>query len=85
MENASILQLIFIIVTAMIGLVAVASGLTGFFQTKMNPIERILFVGAGIMMVTTSVSINAVAAVILGVVAFWQFKKKKSSPALAVQ
>lgn len=84
MENVTILHMIFIIITALIGIVAVASGLTGFFQTKMNPIERLIFIGGGILMVTTSLALNGVAAVLLGAVAFWQFRKKKNSPALAV-
>jgi len=75
--DVTFLHLAFILVTALIGIIAVASGLTGFFQAKMNPLERILFIGGGVMMVTTSPSINAIAAVILGVVVIWQFRKKK--------
>ena len=75
--DVTFFHLVFILVTALIGIVAVASGLTGYFQTKMNPLERIMFMGGGVMMVTTSYSLNAVAAVILGAVAFWQFRKKK--------
>lgn len=84
MENVTLISMVFIIITALIGIVAVAAGLTGYFQTRMNPIERLIFIGGGILMVTTSLALNGVAAVLLGAVAFWQFRKKKNSPALAV-
>jgi TRAP-type uncharacterized transport system fused permease subunit len=82
MVDVTFFHLVFILVTALIGIVAVASGLTGFFQTKMNPIERILFIGGGVMMVTTSYGINAIAALILGAVILWQFRKKKELDAV---
>ena len=45
----------------------------------MNILERVLFIGGGIMMVTTSLIVNLIAAVILGGVMFIQFKKSKDS------
>ena len=77
--NVTFFHLIFILITSIIGIVTVAAGLTGFFKTKMNILERVLFIGGGIMMVTTSLIVNLIAAVILGGVMFIQFKKSKDS------
>ena len=43
MINVTFFHLIFIVATALIGIVAVASGLTGYFQTDMKPISRVAF------------------------------------------
>lgn len=78
--NVTPLHLIFIVVTAILGIIAVASGLTGYFQTKMNALERILFIVGGVMMVTTSPILNLISALMLGAVCFFQFKNKKATP-----
>lgn len=75
--NVTFFHLVFILITSIIGIISVAAGLTGFFKTKMNTLERILFVGGGIMMVTTSLVVNVIAAVVLGGVMFLQLKKRK--------
>lgn len=77
--DVTIGHLIFILSTAIIGIIAVASGLTGYFQTEMNPIERIFFVVGGVMLVTTSPVFNAIGAALLGIAIFTQFKKKKAA------
>lgn len=74
--NVTPLSLVFILVTAIIGIIAVASGLTGYFQTKMNAVERVLFVVGGVMMVTTHLTFNLIAAVALLGVGILQFRKK---------
>lgn len=77
--DVTIGHLIFILVTAVIGIIAVASGLTGYFQTDMNPVERIFFLVGGVMMVTTSPIFNAIGAALLGITIFTQIKKKKAA------
>lgn len=78
MIDVTFFHLIFIIATALIGIVAVASGLTGYFRTTMNPVERLAFVAGGIMMVTTSLMFNAIGAAVLAGVILMQVKKSKS-------
>ncbi|MDH8678278.1 TRAP transporter permease [Fusibacter bizertensis] len=78
--NVTPLHLVFILITAILGIIAVASGLTGYFQTKMNVLERLLFIVGGVMMVTTAPVVNLIAAVMLGSVCFFQFKNKKKTP-----
>ncbi len=75
--DATPLVLIFIIITSLIGIIAVAAALTGYFTTKMNIIERALFVAGGIMLVTTDVRANLAGAVILGIAYLIQHRKTK--------
>ncbi len=75
--DVTFFHLVFILITSIIGIISVAAGLTGFFKTKMNTIERALFVVGGIMMVTTNLVVNLVAAVLLGTVLFLQLRKRK--------
>jgi TRAP-type uncharacterized transport system fused permease subunit len=81
--DVTLWHLVFILSTAIVGIIAVASGLTGYFQTEMNPIERIFFLVGGVMLVTTSLLFNAIGSVLLGLVIFNQFKKKKVVPVQA--
>lgn len=78
MINVTIFHLIFIIITALIGIIAVASGLTGYFRTTMNPVERVAFIGGGVMLVTTTMMLNIIGAVVLGGVILWQLRKSKA-------
>lgn len=80
--DVTFLQLIFIVITSLIGIIAVASALTGFFSNDMNPVERIVFAAGGIALVTTSLMANAVGAALLVGVILIQ-KKKKSSATVA--
>lgn len=75
--NVTFFHLVFILVTALLGIVAVAAGLTGYFKTNMNLIERIVFIIGGIMMVTTTLWVNAIAVVILGGAIAYQVRKSK--------
>ncbi|MBE0450819.1 MAG: TRAP transporter permease [Clostridia bacterium] len=81
--DVTLWHLVFILSTAIVGIIAVASGLTGYFQAEMNPLERLFFVVGGVMLVTTSLIFNAIGSVLLGVVIFNQFKKKKAVPVQA--
>lgn len=60
-------NLIFIIVTALIGTVAIAAGLTGYFNSKMNILERVLFLGGGVALITTDYIVNIIAAVLIAI------------------
>lgn len=76
-------QIIFIVATSLIGIIAVAAALTGYFTKNMNIAERLMFVAGGIMMVTTSLTFNAIGAAVLVAGIFIQRKKKDTVSATA--
>lgn len=78
MIDVTLFHLLFIIATALIGIIAVASGLTGYFRTTMNPLERIAFVAGGVLMVTTHLTYNIIGAAVLGAIILWQYKKSRT-------
>ncbi len=71
------LLLTFDIVTSVIGIACVASGLTGYFKTHMKSYERILFVAGGVLLVLTDIKLVAIGAIL--VVAEYIIQKNKSS------
>jgi len=70
-------HLVVIVVTAIIGIICVASSLTGYFKTKMSIIERIMFLVGGILLVTTNLAANLFGIVLLAGVYIIQRSKDK--------
>jgi TRAP-type uncharacterized transport system fused permease subunit len=70
-------HLIVIGLTAIIGIVCVASSLTGYFKTKMSIIERLAFLIGGILLVTTNLASNLVGIALLAGVYIIQRSKDK--------
>ena len=56
------LHLVFVIVTAIAGVMALSAGLTGFFKCKMNALEKLIFIVGGLLLITTSYIVNIIAA-----------------------
>ncbi len=75
--DVTAVQLIFIVITSVIGIISVAAGLTGFFTSKMNAVERLLFIVGGAMLVTTHVTLNIAALLMLGIAFVLQQRKKQ--------
>jgi TRAP transporter 4TM/12TM fusion protein len=75
--NATFAMTIFTIITSIIGIIAVAAALTGYFTTGMSIIERLIFIAGGVMLVTTSMVMNLAGAVVLGVGYLLQRNKVK--------
>jgi len=65
------------IATALIGVVCVAVGLTGFFKAPMNPVERILIVIAGLLSVDPGLTTDAIGVAIIAAVFIFQVKKAR--------
>lgn len=82
--NVTPIQLVFIVITSIIGIISVAAGLTGYFSARMNMFERAMFIIGGAMMVTTHLTLNIVAMLLLGAAFVIQQKKKQSSATPAV-
>lgn len=79
MINATALSLIMSVCTAILGMIALSSSLIGFFVTKMNVIERLLFFVGGIMLIDPGTLTDVIGIVILAAVTIWQYKRKKAA------
>ncbi len=73
--------MIAMVATALIGIICVAASLTGYFIKTMSWLERGMFLVGGLLMITTDIRLNIVAAIILGIVVMLQ---KKGKAALAL-
>lgn len=73
--NVTPFKMIFAIVTALIGVIALSAALTGFFTSRMSIIERLLFAGGGLLLLTVNYTFNVIAILILAVGYFLQKRK----------
>lgn len=65
------------LITAVLGIVCVAIGLSGYFKKNMNILERVFIVAAGIMALNTEYLSDGVAIVIIAIIYFLQSKDSK--------
>ncbi len=77
MIDTNILDVIFIIITSVIGIFGVSAGLEGYLWTDMNIIIRILFIGAGLMLIMPSRPTDVAGIVLIVVAIIWQCIMKK--------
>lgn len=75
--DVNAMQIVIIIITSIIGIISVASALTGYFITNMTTVQRLIFLIGGVMLVTTNLTANAVAVVFLAIGYLMQKKNKK--------
>lgn len=78
MIDVTLVQVVRIMITSLIGIVGVAAGVQGFLKVELNPIERILFFVGGLLLVTPSGQTDIVGAVILAVCYIIQRRKARS-------
>ena len=67
------------IITAVIGICCVSIGLTGFFKVKMNVVERVLFIVAGLLTLKPGYKTDLLGLVLIVVVYYIQNKKIKNN------
>jgi TRAP-type uncharacterized transport system fused permease subunit len=60
------------VITSLIGMTAISAGLTGFLVKKLNWVERILLVGAGLLLVVPGLVTDLIGIVVLGGIAAFQ-------------
>lgn len=77
-------KVILSIATAIIGMIGIATGMTGYFKTNCNIIERILLIGGGIMMVDVGSITDGVGIALLLAIYFMQLTRVKKKRAAAV-
>jgi TRAP transporter 4TM/12TM fusion protein len=81
--DAHFFRVVYIVTTAFVGMILVAAGLTGFYKTHMNPVERLLFAGAGVALVTTHYLSNGIAIVVALATLYLHLQKAKRRKAKA--
>ncbi|MCA1949609.1 MAG: TRAP transporter permease [Treponema sp.] len=78
--NVTAAGLIWMLITSIIGIVALAAGVNGFFKTNMAWYERIAAAAGGIMLVYPGLSTDLVGAAVLLLVFFFQeYKARRKS------
>ncbi|KJS86727.1 MAG: C4-dicarboxylate ABC transporter [Peptococcaceae bacterium BICA1-8] len=82
--GAEFWQVLLIITTSLIGIICVASSVSGYLLTEQSPIERLIFLVGGIMLVTPGVYTDLIGAVIL-IIGFLMHRTKARSKNMALQ
>jgi len=78
--NVTAPGLIWMLVTSVIGIVALASGVNGFFKTHMFWYERVAAAAGGIMLVYPGLSTDLIGAAILFLIfLFQEYKARRKS------
>ena len=73
MIDTNAMEVIRIVITSFIGIFGVAAGLEGYLKKEMNPLQRILFVVAGLMLIFPSWITDIVGIVLIAAVIVWQY------------
>ena len=73
MIDTNAVEVIRIVITSFIGIFGVAAGLEGYLKKEMNPLQRILFVVAGLMLIFPSWITDIVGIVMIVAVIAWQY------------
>ena len=73
MIDTNAMEVIRIVITSFIGIFGVAAGLEGYLKKEMNPLQRVLFVVAGLMLIFPSWITDIVGIVLIAAVIIWQY------------
>ena len=75
--DSTIPQMLMIFATSIIGMVGIAVGMTGFMQTKVYAIERIIYIAAGLMLIYPGLYTDIIGIGLIGALTFLQFGRRK--------
>ena len=67
--------------TAIVGMVGLATGATGYFRTTCNPVERLLLIASGLMMVHPGTMTDIIGVALFAAMFVLQGMKKKKAAA----
>ncbi|MFA7573710.1 MAG: DUF3394 domain-containing protein, partial [Lutispora sp.] len=81
--DSSILQIISVVITSIIGVYALSCSLENFMLTKLKIWESFLLFGASILMIIPGIATDLVGISIIGVIMFLQFTKSKNKTELS--
>ncbi|MGB9812205.1 MAG: TRAP transporter permease [Thermovenabulum sp.] len=83
--NVKPLEIIWIIITSVIGIIGVSSAVSGFLLTNQNFLERIIFFVGGILLVTPGLKTDIIGAVLLAIGYLMQRSRYSKAKALKAQ
>lgn len=75
--DTSLIQVLLIIITSLIGIFGVSSGIRGFVKRKMNIIERVLMIAGGLLLIYPGTLTDIVGIIIIAILIAIQYKKVK--------
>jgi len=74
-------QVISIVITALIGIFGVSAGLEGYIMAKMNWIQRIVSIIAGLLLIYPGAVTDIIGIALIAAVVVWQIFQKKNAAA----
>ncbi|PIC75803.1 C4-dicarboxylate ABC transporter [Sporosarcina sp. P19] len=85
MLDSSVTEIVWVTLTAIVGMVAIGAGIIGFWYSKLNWIMRIITIGTGMLLIYPETMTDIVGLVLFIILlAFqWMGNKKNNSPKLA--
>ncbi len=75
----SVINISFAVLTAAIGVICLGIGIIGYFLEKTNPVERLIFLGAALLLIKTGFITDITGLICVLVVIFSQLKKRKKT------
>ena len=79
--GVGVMDVAIIVVSALMGIYAVAAGLAGFFQAKLNPVFRMILVAGGLMMLIPGGLTDIIGLAVLAAIYFVQKAAAKKAAA----
>ncbi len=70
-------QVVLIVVTALVGMIGISSGMEGYLLHKMPVWQRVLAVLAGLLLIIPGLVTDAIGIGVIGLIALWQFATRK--------
>ncbi|UFU00723.1 TRAP transporter permease [Radiobacillus kanasensis] len=77
-NDANVWNVSLAVITAMLGMASISSGMIGHLSMKTNRLERILLIVGGLLLVYPDIKFSAVGLIIFGAVIVLQYMRKKS-------
>ena len=78
--GVGVMDVALIVVSALLGIYAVAAGLAGFFQAKLNPVFRMVLVAAGLLMLIPGALTDVIGlAILIGIYVIQKMAAKKAA------
>ena len=70
-------QVVLIVVTALVGMIGISSGMEGYLLHKMPVWQRVLAVLAGLLLIIPGLVTDAIGIGVIGLIALWQLATRK--------
>ncbi|PIC56218.1 C4-dicarboxylate ABC transporter [Sporosarcina sp. P12(2017)] len=85
MLDSSVTEIVWVTLTAIVGMVAIGAGIIGFWYSKLNWIMRIITIGTGMLLIYPE-TMTDIVGLVLFIILFafqWMGNKKNNTPKLA--